>query len=279
MCLLLTLMKIAVVQFEIFQFQPEKNLAKAKKFIEIASMKKADLIVFPEDFVTGPILGKKEFVDFNKKYLGYFKALAKKYSINILPGSWIEGTDKGWFNTTYFIDSKGNIKSRYQKINLWKPERKYLNYGNQISVFNTKFGKIGIIICWDLIFPEIFRKIINSGAKIIICPSYWTKEDAGIGLKYNKKAEIKLVDSLCTTRAFENNIMLIYCNAAGQLKYGKIKDKLIGHSQITIPFKGIVKVLNHNREEMFISDIDLSILKDSEKHYLIKSDLKKRILF
>ena len=270
--------KIAVVQFEIAQYQPEKNLARAKEFSKKASGK-ADIIVFPEDFVTGPIAGRLEFADFEHKYRKFFQNLARKYKIDIVPGSIIEKDKLGFYNTAYYITSSGKIKSRYRKINLWHPEKKYLNPGNEISVFNTKYGKVGLIICWDLMFQEVFRKMAKKGANIIFCPSYWTFEDASIGLKYDKNSEANLVDSLCIGRAFENEIILVYCNAAGSLILPKFKGKLFGHSQITVPFKGAVKKLRHNKEEMFIQEVNTSILKDAEKAYKIRRNLKNRILY
>lgn len=270
--------KIAVVQFEIKQFSPEENLKKAEEFIRKAASSKAQIIVFPEDFVTGPVMKKKEFVDFDGKYAKHFQKLAKKYSIDIVPGSWIEGDTQGWYNTAYYIDASGKIKGRYRKINLWLPERKYLTPGNEISVFNTKFGKVGLIICWDLVFPELFRRMVKKGINIIFSPSYWCYGDAGKGVKYDANSEIKFVDSLCVGRAFENEIIFVYCNSAGKFKFDKFRDTLIGHSQITVPFKGTIKKLNHNKEEMFIQEIDTNILKDAERSYKIREDLKKRIL-
>ncbi|MHA1703897.1 MAG: carbon-nitrogen hydrolase family protein [Promethearchaeota archaeon] len=273
-------LKIAIVQFDIKQFSPDENLKKAEKFVKKASLSKAKIIVFPEDFIAGPILGKlEEFADSKNKYLKFFQDLAKKYKIDIVPGSIIEKDRYGFHNTTYYIDSSGKVKSRYRKINLWPPERHYLNPGNQISVFNTKYGKIGLIICWDLIFPELFRKMAKKGVGIVICPSYWTFEDASIGLKYDKNSDVNLVDSLCVGRAFENEIIMVYCNAAGKLILPNFKGKLMGHSQITVPFKGAIKKLEHNKEEMFIQEVDTSILKDAEKAYGIRKDLKKRILY
>lgn len=272
-------LKIAVVQFEIKQFSSEENLKKAEKYIKKASQLKVNIIVFPEDFVTGPLVGKKEYADSKNEYRKYFQQLAKKYSISIVPGSIIEQDNTGLYNTTYFIDESGKSKAKYRKVNLWHPERHYLNPGNKVPVFNTKFGKIGLMICWDLIFPEIFRKMTKKGVQIIICPSYWCFGDAGKGIKYDLNSEIKLVDSLCVGRAFENGVVFVYCNAAGKLKVGKIKDTLIGHSQITVPFKGALKKLNHNKEEMFIQEIDTSILKDSESVYKIRKDLKERIFY
>ena len=272
-------LKIAVVQFEIKRLCPEANLKKAEKFIKKASLSKAQVIVFPEDFVTDPIVGKREFADSTNKYRNHFQGLAKKYSIDIVPGSIIEEDKLGLHNTTYYIDSTGKVKSRYRKVNLWHPERSYITPGHVVPVFKTKFGKIGLMICWDLIFPEIFRKMVKRGVEIIICPSYWCYGDAGNGVKFDANSEIKLVDSLCVGRAFENEIIFVYCNAAGKLNLGKYSDTLIGHSQITIPFKGCVKKLDHNKEEMFIQEIDTAILKTAEKSYKIREDLQNRVLY
>ena len=119
--------------------------------------------------------------------------------------------------------------------------------------------------------------MVRRGANIVICPSYWCVKDAGIGIKHDSNAEIKSVDSLCTARAFENEIILVYCNAAGKLKLDKFEDDLIGHSQIAVPFKGCIKKLEHNKEEMFIQEIDTAILNDAERAYRIRKDLKSRV--
>lgn len=271
--------KIAVVQFEINQYNPDKNLSKAEKFIAEASESKADIIVFPEDFITGPIkLRLEEFADISQRYCKYFQNLAKKYKINIVPGSIIEKESLGYYNITYYIDSKGDVKGQYKKINLWHPEKSYINRGSEISVFNTKFGKIGLIICWDLMFPEIFRKMLRKGVNIVICPSYWTFEDASIGLKWDKNSDPNLVDSLCVGRAFENEIILVYANAVGKLTLPNFEGTLFGHSQITTPFIGAVNKLNHQKEEMFIQEVDTNILKDAERAYKIRYDIKNRLL-
>jgi predicted amidohydrolase len=272
--------KIAVVQFDIKRLSPEDNLKKAEEFIKKASSSKAQIIVFPEDFVTDPIVGMKEYADSENKYRNYFQHLAKKYNIDIVPGSIIESDKKGLYNTTYYIDSTGKVKSRYRKINLWHPERSYITPGHEVPVFNTKYGKVGLIICWDLIFPELFRKMAKKNVNIVICPSYWCYGDAGkIGNKYDRNSETKLVDSLCVGRAFENEIIFVYCNAAGKLELGKYSDTLIGHSQITVPFKGVLNKLDHNKEGMFIQEVDTTILKDAERVYRIREDLKNRILY
>lgn len=66
-------------------------------------------------------------------------------------------------------------------------------------------GKVGLLICWDLAFPEAFRELIAQGAKTIIIPTYWSLLDSGkIGSGYNPSSEITFLDSALTTRAFEN---------------------------------------------------------------------------
>jgi predicted amidohydrolase len=273
-------LKIAVVQFEILQFNPVENIVKAKKYIEQASKQKSSVIVFPEDFITGPVCGKREFVDFDNRNRRSFQELASKHNIDIVTGSFIEGENNGWYNTSYYIDSGGNVKNRYRKVNLWGPERQYLTPGNQVKAFNTKYGKAAVLICWDLAFPEIFRKLVHQNVRIIYIPSFWCYGDAGKGTQFNKNSEIEFVNSACTTRAFENEIILIYCNAAGKFELPgfNFTDNLIGQSQICLPFYGAVNHLNHNGESMFIQEIDTEVLDDAEKAYSIRSDLKVRVL-
>jgi omega-amidase len=267
-------LKIAVVQFAINQFAPEKNLAKAEQFIAEASFEN-DLIVFPEDFIAGPFNGRSEFADYDGRYVKHFQQLASKYNIDIVPGSIIEGDDTGLYNTAYYIDYSGEIRGRYRKVNLWLPERSYITPGGEVSVFDTRFGKVGSIICWDLMFPEMFRAMAREGAEIVICPSYWCFEDAGNGIKHDPNAEIKLVNALCVARAFENEIVLVYANAAGRLTSEEGINTLIGQSQVTVPFKGALSSLDHNQEAMFTQEVDTTILDDAAEAYEIRKDLQK----
>ncbi|OGN08621.1 MAG: hypothetical protein A3J46_02875 [Candidatus Yanofskybacteria bacterium RIFCSPHIGHO2_02_FULL_41_11] len=269
--------KIAVVQFKINLFSSEINLTKAEKFIQKAVFLGCPVIIFPEDFVTGPVRGRKELVDFDGKYRKYFQALARQYKIDVITGSLVEGSKIGWFNTTYYIDARGKVRAKYRKINLWLTERNYLMPGNEISVFNTKYGKAGLIICWDLVFPEVLRAMVKRGVRIVYCPSFWMLNDASIGRKYNDNAEKEFINSVAVSRAFENEIILVWCNAAGSYKIGKNHLVLAGQSQITAPFIGVIKKLNHNKEEMFVQEIDTNILKDAERAYRIRHNLKTRI--
>ena len=268
--------RIAVVQFEIQQSEPEKNLKKAERFIQEAVSSQAQIVVFPEDFATGPLSGNRTYVDYERRYVRYFQELATRYGIDIVPGSIIEGDADGLYNTTYYIDKTGEIRGRYRKVNLWLPERSYVNPGSEVAVFTTDFGKVGLIVCWDLMFPEMFRAMAQQDVELVICPSYWCFEDAGEGMKHDANAEIKLVNALCVTRAFENELILVYANAAGKLNGEGMEEHLIGRSQITVPFKGALTRLEHNQEAMFVQEVDTSILQDAAKSYEIRSDLRKK---
>jgi len=266
---------IAVVQFEIAQFAVAKNLERMESFIKAAAAAQAEIIVFPEDVVTGPVHGNQEYVDFDGRYAQHFQQLARRYAIDIVPGSIIEGTPQGWYNTAYYIDRAGEVRGKYRKNNLWHPERPYLTAGDAVHVFDTAYGKVGLIICWDLIFPEVFRAMVRQSVDIVICPSYWCFEDAGIGLQHDPAAEVHAVNALCIARAFENEIAIIFANAASQGGGDAQMNDLIGSSQLAVPFKGTLKRLDHTHEEMFIQSIDLSILKDAETAYKIRDDLAR----
>jgi len=266
---------IAVVQFEIEQYAPEANLAKAERFVRDAAARRAQIIVFPEDFLTGPISARRELADPGQRYVKRFQAMAAQYNIDIVPGSIIEKDSDGLHNTTYYLDHTGKILGRYRKVNLWITEHCYLQPGRQAVVCATRFGKIGLAICWDMAFPELFRAMIAQGAEIVLCPSYWSYEDAGPGMRHDPNSEAIFVDALCTCRAFEQEIIVVYANAAGNLNLAEARTKLLGRSQVAVPFKGTLQRCDHNREEMFVQTVDTAILADAETAYAIRRDLKR----
>jgi predicted amidohydrolase len=78
------------------------------------------------------------------------------------------------YNTAYIISPSGEILGSYRKKNIWHPERPHLTSSGEDphEVFDTPVGKIGLLICWDLAFPEAFRELIAKGAEIIVIPTY-----------------------------------------------------------------------------------------------------------
>lgn len=263
---------IAVVQFEILYRKPAENFAKVALFLQKAKDAGAQIIIFPELFLTGPLGRGDKLIDDKAIHRKHLQELSRTYKIDIVTGSLIEKDAKGVHNTTYYIDAKGTIRGKYHKINLWHTERKRMIPGTRVSVFSTSFGKVGLCICWDMVFPEMFSKMVRKGVQLVFCPSYWCTQITGEEVKHDLSAETKHVDALCTARAFENELVFIYCNAAGRSAevYEEFPKKLIGHSQITVPFKGALECFRHNKEGMFIQVVDTDILKDAENLYKIR---------
>jgi len=268
--------KIAVVQFKINQTAADDNLYRAEKFVKRAARSGAGIVVFPEYFVDGTKEGDLDSFNCGDRYKKYFQNLAKTCKIDIAAGSLVEKDKQKLYNTSYYIDFGGKVLAKYRKINLWHTEKPSVSAGNKLAVFDTRFGKIGLVICWDLFFEKMFEGMARRGAEIVICPSYWRYEDAGMGLRYDKNSEIRLIDAVGVSRAFENEIIFVYCSAAGRTKVGNSMDTLTGHSQITVPFRGCVKKIEHNREAMFVREVDTDILKDAEKVYRVREGLKKK---
>jgi len=212
-------------------------------------------------------------------YLSRYQALAKECRTCIVPGTIVElhrenakAEDK-LLNVCYFIDHKGNIAGKYIKKNLWGPEREHLTgSGRDVhDVLDTPIGKVGLLICWDLAFPEAFRELIAQGAKIIIIPTFWTLRDCNeAGLKQNPAAEALFLDSMLTARAFENTCAIVFANAGGPPGEG-----YAGLSQVTVPFVGALAKLGGAAEGMGVADIDMQVLEDAEANYQVRADLAR----
>lgn len=186
-------------------------------------------------------------------------------------------SETGCLNTAYFISNTGEILGEYTKKNLWGPtERAHLSSSGREPhpAFDTPLGKVGLLICWDLAFPEAFRELIAQDAKLILMPMFWTLSDASdAGLRHNPTAEALLVDSMSTARAFENTCALVVANCAGRpAKPGKLAVYL-GHSQICLPFVGPIAKLDGVGEGMIVADVDMQILEDAEDNYQVRKDM------
>ena len=265
--------RIAVAQMGTKPYQTEANLSRAEQFVARAARRGADVVVFPEDFLTGMLGWKPELLD-DGTYRTVFRTFAKKYRIDIVAGSILEKERGKVYNTCYYIDRTGKVLARHRKVHLWPGERQWITPGRGRTVARTRYGTVGLAVCWDMMFPEHLRALVKKGAEIIFCPSSWAREDSGIGLRHDKQAEVKLIDSLSVGRAFENGVVFVFCNGAGVRRAGGKTDTAAGHSQICVPFKGAVAKLNHNREGMLVADVDFGILRDAEKVYQIRRDLR-----
>ena len=266
-------MKVALAQIVIDYASPIYNLNSISDLCSSAKSKGAEVIVFPEYSITGPLRGKKYSGKQYAHYVDLLRSIAKENSIDLIPGSLIEQENEKFFNTSLYIEKNGNVISKYRKINLWHGEISQLSSGTSVSVFDTSFGKCGLAICWDLMNPTIFRAMARAGAKYIFVPSFWS--DYG---KANTKYEVRNINTLCYARALENGCAIIFANAAGNCGSPKPDDNLVGHSQVCVPIRDKIKLTDHNRQSLSIVDINEAPFALSEQIYKIKSGFEKNLL-
>jgi predicted amidohydrolase len=121
-------------------------------------------------------------------------------------GSFVERAGPDLFNTAVLLDPRGEVAGRYRKIHLFgfgDQESRLLRRGEGVTVVPTPFGKIGLSICYDLRFPELYRQMLDQGAAIFLVTSAWPRSRRDAWVLFNR------------ARAHENLAYLFSCNCAG----------------------------------------------------------------
>ena len=229
------------------------NLSKTKKLILKAIKQKSDFILTPE-ISSLFSLNKKQLLKICKSmrediYLNGIKKLAKKYKKWILIGSLITKIKKNKLvNRSVLIDKTGKIRTYYDKIHMYDVvlskrekyfESKTFSAGKKIKSFNLPWGKLGLSICYDLRFPNMYRKLSKSGCDYISIPSAFTETT---GKKH--------WHSLIKARAIEN-FCYIFAPAQGGTHYNG--RKTFGHSMIVSPDGKILKELKKSEGVITVS--------------------------
>lgn len=198
-------MKISIAQFKSKLGAVDENFSTAEKLIEAAQ--NSDVILLPELWSTGyyptPV---ENFAEVDgcrtKKFLC---ELAKKFSVNIIGGSVIVDDGGKIFNRCHVANRRGEIVVTYDKTHLFSfaGEEKIFTAGDKISTVELDGVTCGLAICYDLRFPEIFRKLALTGAEIIFVPAAWS-------LKRLMPRRI-----LTKARAIENQNFVVFANSSG----------------------------------------------------------------
>lgn len=239
---------IALAPIKYFDIS-KTNLVKIKKYIRMAGKRGADIICFPES-----CLHKTKTLSFDDRIIREIKEECKKNQI------WCIVTEdlllKGKpYNTAILINRKGEIKGQYKKIHIHDEEVKP---GTRVKVFRTDFAKIGIVICWDLRYPELFKKMKEKGAEIVFCPAQWCYEKRAYS-SFHKNREIKLLKSLVAARAFENFFFVALVNPL------RDEEDQVSYTAIASPHKILKETIDD--EALMIIEINLNEIKKFKKLY------------
>ena len=199
--------------------------------------------------------------------------------MHIIMGTLVERADGRFYNTSVLLDDRGRIIGKYRKIKLWDGEKDYITPGTELSVLETELGRIGLLICWDLAFPELAKGLANQGAQLIFCPSYWLYGDKYGMLSSDEQrrrvppldTESIFVETCTRARAIENEVFFVYINGWGEVELDGYGDRLIGKTQIATPFYGTVAQAS-DREELTMAEVDTDLLELAEEVYQIHRD-------
>ncbi|GAP88292.2 putative carbon-nitrogen hydrolase [Rosellinia necatrix] len=270
--------KIALVQLHPEPLSPARNFEKAASYIRDATAQGCHLAVLPEYHLTSWAPEEAGFrgscADY-AVYLRKYQDLAKELSICIVPGTMIETEGESLRNVAYFISSDGTIAGRYQKKNLWHPERRHLvsSAHEPHAAFDTPLGRVGLLVCWDLAFPEAFRALVADGARLVCVPAFWTMRDVtDEGYALNPDGEAAFLNSTVVARAFENTCAVVFVNAGGPPARGE-HTNFAGLSQVGLPHLGALG-RRGRAEGMSVVDVDMDVLRIAEENYKVREDMK-----
>ena len=269
-----TAVRVCVLQYKMRVVKDFEDFAShCEYFIDVASEYHCDFIVFPEIFTTQllsflkqtrPAEAMRQLSEFTPKYLKTFTKFAIKYNINIIGGSHFTIEEGNLYNISYLFRRNGTIGKQY-KIHITASESRWwgVKPGNKVEVFDTDKGKIAILVCYDIEFPELARIAVQKGANIIFVPFNTDERRAYLRIRYCAQA-----------RCVENQMYVAIAGCVGNLP--RVKNLDINYAQSAIftpsdiPFHkdGIAAECSPNIETLIFQDLDINLLK---KHRLYGS--------
>lgn len=254
---------ISLAQMDIALGQPQVNLAKAQELTAEANRRGSDVVLFPELWPTGYDLENAEqyATSLDKGLFVELAALARGNAIHIC-GSLLSLQNGHYHNTAPLFSSAGKCLGHYSKVHLFRlmEEDKYLAAGQSAPVFDLPWGKSAIAICYDLRFPELFRRYALAGAQIVLMPAEWP---------YPRLEHWR---TLLQARAIENQMFIAACNRVGESK----GERFFGHSAIYDPW-GKVVVEAGDSELLLTASIDMAIVEKVRRTIPVFADRRPEL--
>lgn len=245
--------KIAAIQMSTVEDKME-NVRTVKTYLEKIKDENPDFVILPEMFCCPyqtenfPIYAEKEGGPVWQQLSGY----AKQYGIYLIGGSMPEKDAEGnVYNTSYIFDREGKQIGKHRKVHLFDidvkggqtfKESDTLTAGDSNTVFDTEFGKIGVMLCFDIRFPELSRMMVNDGAKVIFVPAAFNMTTGPAHWELSFR-----------TRALDNQIYMVGCAPARDVSAGYIS---WGHSIVTDPWGRVTGMLDEN-EGILLAELDM----------------------
>jgi omega-amidase len=242
---------VGCFQMDILPGDVDGNLRKVEDTLLQMKSAGCQLAVFPEmwsgSFVYSAL---QEMADRTPSLLDRLQEWAMQHRM-VLVGSLPEAEGDKIFNTSYVVDTGGQVLGAYRKIHLFSlaGEHDYFERGRVPLVCDTSVGRLGIMICYDLRFPELARRLALDGAEILCVSALWPV------------ARIDHWSLLLRSRAMENQFFAMGCNGCGvegNTQYG-------GASAIVSPL-GRVMAEARNREEVIVARLNFSEMVDFRRH-------------
>jgi predicted amidohydrolase len=255
--------KIALIQVA----SPENETVEDRRervsgLVGAAAAEGAELIVLPELWAAGYFAFdnyERDAEPTRGRTVEDLSALARELGVHLHIGSYVERLPDGSLrNTAALLDPRGRLALSYSKIHVFgyrSKEAQLLRPGDEVAVVDTAFGPVSTTTCYDLRFPELWRRIADLGAHLVIVPAAWPAA---------RLAHWRLFTSV---RAVEEQVLLIACNAAGT----QAGVKLAGHSRVVDPW-GTVLAEAGEDEGITYCEIDPGIVTSVREEFPVLGD-------
>jgi predicted amidohydrolase len=259
----------ALAQISCQRRDKKANIQKMEKYTAEAKQQGADLVIFPELSLTGYII-RDELFELAEKIPGpstnAIEKIAKKHETHIVFGMpEISGkTQATIYNTAVLVGPEGYI-GKYRKMYLPThsvfEEKRYFRPGYHAGAFETNIGKIGLIICYDIFFPEVCRLTRLEGAQMIVC------------ISASPAIRKAFFETLTVARAIENTAFLAYVNLVG------VEDGLQfwGGSRLIAPNGKIITKAKYDKEDLVVGEVNYADIKPVETFVPTLKDLRPEL--